>query len=303
MQFWEPYVFSGSFTSTMAAFTALEFYTILYAVGHGKKKERLGETTKKYCIKAHNVNLCCNCFIWSFLVEADKARGQLTFSSGAFVTLLPGPIPLVCLPAFPRLSSWLLPLRLKRFLSRNLLPPRPQRGLYGPVLLQLIRAGFPPGRHQAGHSSETSHSQDFSIAIFSLSGGPQGGERGKKGPGDEATPKMERAALFAVWRSSQSSTEGAPLRQILLGSPLVQKILLFFFFFNINKCTPGKSFSSLPPSLHANVKGCAKAFPIINHQESRKSAAETTKAALAAAAHRLQCPNKTTQKNLKMKDF
>lgn len=82
-----------------------------------------------------------------------------------------------------------------------------------------------------------------------------------------------------------------------------RKYFFFFFFFNINKCTPGKSFSSLPPSLHANVKGCAKAFPIINHQESRKSAAETTKAALAAAAHRLQCPNKTTQKNLKMKDF
>lgn len=79
VQFWEPYVFSGSFTSTMAAFTALEFYTILYAVGHGKKKEHFGETTKKYCIKAHNVNLCCNCFIWSFLVEADKAGDSLHF--------------------------------------------------------------------------------------------------------------------------------------------------------------------------------------------------------------------------------
>lgn len=62
-----------------------------------------------------------------------------------------------------------------------------------------------------------SHSQtllfwDFSMAIFSLPVGPQGGERGKEGSGDELAPKIEWAAVFTIWQSSQSSTEGAPLR-------------------------------------------------------------------------------------------
>lgn len=48
------YVFSGSFTSTTAAFTALEFYTILYAVGHCKKKKKkqhCGENSKSVAWK------------------------------------------------------------------------------------------------------------------------------------------------------------------------------------------------------------------------------------------------------------
>lgn len=40
---------------------------------------------------------------------------------------------------------------------------------------------------------------------------------GKEGYGNEAAPKMEWAAVFTTWRSSQSSTEGAPLPQILPG--------------------------------------------------------------------------------------
>lgn len=75
----------------------------------------------------------------------------------------------------------------------------------------------------------------FLLHFFSLSAGPQGGERGKEGPGDEAAPKMEWAAVFTIWQSSQSSTEGAPLRWILPGLLPIEKrrqyCFLFFFLF------------------------------------------------------------------------
>lgn len=43
--------------------------------------------------------------------------------------------------------------------------------------------------------------------------------------------KMEWAAVFITWQSSQSSTEGAPLRWILPGLLLVEKRCQYFFFF------------------------------------------------------------------------
>lgn len=71
----------------------------------------------------------------------------------------------------------------------------------------------------------------FLLQFFSLSAGPQGGERGKEGPGDEAAPKKEWTAVFTIWQSSQSSTEGAPLCWILLGLLPIEKRCQYCFLF------------------------------------------------------------------------
>lgn len=100
---------------------------------------------------------------------------------------------------------------------------------------------------------------DFSIVIFSLSAGPQGEERGKEGPGDEAAPKMEWAAVIYHLAKLPELNRGSPTPVNLAGIATRREetslflFFPFFFFFNINKFTLGKSLSSLSPSLPTNV--------------------------------------------------
>lgn len=63
-----------------------------------------------------------------------------------------------------------------------------------------------------------------------------------------------------------------------------------------HKVTPGKSFSSLSPSLHTNVnlKVTQKLLPSFQSLRIKKIVPETTQATLAASAHRMQGPKKTT---------
>jgi len=104
----------------------------------------------------------------------------------------------------------------------------------------------------AGRShSQTLLCQDFPTAIFSLSGGPQGGGRGKEGPGDEAAPEVEWAAIFPSGEAPRAQQREPHSGESCWDCYGWRRD--FSFFFNINKCTPGTSFCSLPPSLHANV--------------------------------------------------
>lgn len=150
VQFWESYVFSGSFTSTTAAFTALEFYTILYAVGHcKKKKQHCGENSKSVAWKPIARNSAATALF-------DLSWWKLTKHGTAYIFQW-------CLCNFatqPDTFGLLSSLSTSFFLAPCLVTqPFPQqqpsptsapRGLHGPALLQLLGAGFPLEGHQAG---------------------------------------------------------------------------------------------------------------------------------------------------------
>lgn len=211
---------------------------------------------------------------------------QLTFSSGAFVTLLPSLIPLVCFPASPHLSSWLLALWLKCLLGRNPLLPPPQKGLYGLALLQLIRAGFPPGRHQAGHGLEVPLPDPTLLGLlkydfFVSQVDHRKGRRVRKGTEMKLPPKWSRQLYLPLGkapRAQQREPHSHKSYQDCLCEERGLEGFFCFFFKSPSKSASRKSFSSLPPSLHTNInsKVMQKPFPSFQSWRIRKSAGETT---------------------------
>lgn len=103
--------------------------------------------------------------------------------------------------------------------------------------------------------------------------GPLEGEKGRERPGDGAAPDRSRQ----LWcrgrhfpsgeapRAQQREPHSGESHRACSGSGAGLR------FSNINTCTPGKSFSSLPPPLRINLRVAQKASAIISITENQEN--------------------------------
>lgn len=84
-------------------------------------------------------------------------------------------------------------------------------------------------------------------------------------------------------------------------------LFLFFFllFFNINKCTPGKSFSSLSPSLHTNInlKVTQKLLPSFQSPRIKKIGAWSNTSHFGSLSSQAAAPKENNPEKFKNEEF